>query len=92
MDAAMRVSELREKEVINCHDCERLGYPCDIDFSPRTGCVEFLIVPGPCKLFGLLGREQEYVIPWNRICQIGHDVILVDIKTEECLKKPPELA
>ncbi len=88
----MRLCELREKEVINCRDCERLGYPCDIEFNARTGCLEALIVPGPCKLFGILGRENEYIIPWQCIRQIGNDVILVDIKTEDCLKKSPELA
>ena len=87
----MRLCELREKEVINCKDCERLGYPCDIEFNLHTGCVEALIVPGPCKLFGLIGREQEYVIPWKCICQIGADIILVEISKENCLKKPPEL-
>lgn len=87
----MRLCELQEKEVINCNDCERLGYPGDIEFSTRTGCVEALIVPGPCKFFGLLGTEKEYVIPWKSICQIGCDVILVNVKLEECTKKPPEL-
>ena len=87
----MRICELREKEVINCRDCERLGYPCDIEFCLHTGCVEAMIVPGPCKLFGLLGHDQEYVIPRSCIKQIGCDVILVDIRLEDCLKKPPEL-
>ncbi|MBQ9120647.1 MAG: YlmC/YmxH family sporulation protein [Lachnospiraceae bacterium] len=87
----MRLCELREKEVINCRSCERLGFPDDIEFCLRTGCIEALIVPGPCKLFGLLGRDQEIVIPWNCIRQIGEDIILVDIKTEDCTKKSPEL-
>ncbi len=86
----MRFSELREKEVINCRDCERLGFPCDLAFDMRTGCLEALIVPGPCKLFGFLGHDQEYIIPFKCICQIGCDIILVDIRTEDCLKKPPE--
>ncbi len=83
----MRLCELREKEVINCRTCERLGFPDDIEFNLSNGCIEALVVPGPCKLFGLLGREQEYVIPWKCIRQIGEDIILVDIKTEECLRK-----
>ncbi|MDE7060035.1 MAG: YlmC/YmxH family sporulation protein, partial [Lachnospiraceae bacterium] len=82
----MRLSELREKEVINCRDCERLGYPNDLAFDVRNGCLEALIVPGPCKLFGLLGHEQEYIIPWKCIRQIGSDIILVDIRTEDCLR------
>lgn len=82
----MRICELKDKEVINCKTCERLGYPCDIEFCSKSGCVQSLIVPGPCKLFGILCRDKDYVIPWNCICQIGPDIILVDICPENCLK------
>ena len=81
----MRICELRQKEVINCKDCERLGFVGDIVFNPKTGCIEKLIVPGPCKIWGLFGREQEYIIPWCHVCQIGPDVILVDVEVEKVL-------
>lgn len=83
----MRLCELREKEVINCRDCQRLGFVCDIIFSTQNGCMEFLIVPGPCKIWGFLGRENEYIIPWRCIRQIGPDIILVDINVDECCRK-----
>ena len=83
----MRICELRQKEVINCKDCERLGFVCDIEFNIKTGCVEKLIVPGPCKIWGILGREQEYIIPWCCVCQIGPEVILVDVEIEKVLVK-----
>ncbi len=75
----MRFCELINKEVINCRDGERLGYICDIEFNSCTACIQTIILPGPCKLWGILGRDQEYIIPWNCIRQIGTDVILVDI-------------
>ena len=81
----MRICELRQKEVINCKDCERLGFVGDIVFNPKTGCIEKLIVPGPCKIWGLFGREQEYIIPWCHVCQIGPDVILVDVEVDKIL-------
>lgn len=83
----MRLCELRQKEVINCRDGQRLGFVGDVIFNCQNGCMEFLIVPGPGKIWGILGRDQEYIIPWRSIRQIGPDVILVDINTEECYKK-----
>lgn len=83
----MRICELKQKEIINCKDCERLGYVCDVEFDVCTGCIIALIVPGPCKIWGILGRDQEYVIPWKCIKQIGTDIILVDVDVERILVK-----
>lgn len=83
----MRMCELKEKEVINCRDGERLGYVCDFEFDINTGVMTHLIIPGPCKIWGILGRDHEYVISFCCIKQIGTDVILVDVDTEKCLEK-----
>lgn len=87
----MRLCEIRQKEVINCKDGERLGFVGDIIINCVNGCVEKIIVPGPCKLWGFLGRDSEFVIPWNCICQIGTDVILVDIDAEKALQKTADV-
>lgn len=83
----MRICELREKEVINTCDGERLGSVSDVDFEVKTGRICSLIIPGPCKVFGILGRDHEYVIPYECIQRIGSDVILVEINREKCLQK-----
>jgi len=83
----MRMCEFKQKEVINCRDGERLGYICDLEFDIQTGVITQIIVPGPCKIWGILGRDQEYVISYNCIKQIGTDVILVDIDAEKALVK-----
>lgn len=83
----MRICDLKQKEVINCKDGERLGYVCDIEFDICTGCLSCLIVPGPCKIWGIMGRDQEYIIPWNCIRQIGTDIILVEVNTDCILVK-----
>jgi len=41
-----------------------------------------IIVPGPGCVWGFLGREKEYIIPFCDICQIGDDIILVRLKEE----------
>jgi len=82
----MRLSDLKDKEVINAKDCCRLGAVCDIVFDSRTGAIEALIVPVSGRLC-FFGYDSEYVIPWKCICQIGQDVILVDIDPERSRQK-----
>ena len=75
-------SDLRYKEVIDVHSGFRLGYVCDAEFDDNEGRLISLITPGKAKLFGLLGREDDYVRPWTCIARIGSDIILVDSKEE----------
>lgn len=75
-------SDLRYKEVIDVHSGFRLGYVCDAEFDDSEGRLISLITPGKSKLFGLLGREDDYILPWGCIARIGSDIILVDIKEE----------
>ena len=43
----MRISELKQKEVINAEDCKRLGYVGDVDFeSAIEVCGPITPVPG----------------------------------------------
>ena len=79
----MRISELKQKEVINAEDCKRLGFVGDVDFDMNNGCMIALIVPGPGCFCGFLGREKEYIIPFCDILQVGDDIILVKVKRKE---------
>ena len=83
----MRICELREKEVVNVCDGERLGNICDIDFEERTGRICTLVIPGPCKIFGIIGRDSEYLIPYECVKRIGSDVVRVEIEAAKCLHK-----
>jgi YlmC/YmxH family sporulation protein len=76
---------LRQKEVINIKDGCRFGYICDLSIDENCGEIINVIVPGPGRLFGLFGHDQEYIIPWSKICQIGDDIILVDVETKKAL-------
>ena len=69
----MRICELKQREVINVKDCKRLGFVGDVDFDISTGKM---------LVWGFLGREKEYIIPFCDICQIGDDIILVRLKEE----------
>ena len=82
-------SDLRYKEVIDVHTGFRLGYVCDAEFDDKEGRLISLITPGRSKLFGLLGREDDYVLPWTAIVRIGTDIILVDIQDKCSRRKRP---
>ena len=82
-----RMVELRYKEVINICDGCRLGFVGDVEVMLPEGRVAALIVPGPCRFFGLFGRGEEFYIPWECIKQIGDDIILIDAAAGPCSER-----
>lgn len=77
----MTLSELKQKDVINTRDGRSLGRVMDIEFCICDGRVNALIVPGEFRVSHLLrGERAGIVIPWENICKIGDDVILVDVQ------------
>lgn len=87
-----RFSELRCKEVINICDGCRLGYVGDIEIDMRTSCITALIVPGAAKFFGLFGREDDYIIPWEAVKRTGEDIILIECEFQRPLKRKEKRA
>ena len=79
-----KFTELHCKEVICVSDGRRLGFVSDARVELPEGHIQAIIVPGPCRFFGLWGRRDDFVIPWHCICRVGPDIILVDIKPEDC--------
>lgn len=79
-----RVTDLRCKEVINMCDGQRLGFVSDVEVKLPDGQVVALVVPGPCRFFGLFGRKDDFVIPWSCIHRMGSDIILVEIDVDKC--------
>ena len=73
-----RFTLLRRKEVINLCDGCRLGCVGDVEVQIPEGTVKALIVFGPCRFFGLFGRESDYILPWESIARIGGDIVLID--------------
>ena len=73
-----RVSELRYKEIINVSDGSRYGWVGDVEVDLDSGQVRALVVPGRLRLFGLLGREEDRVFPWEAVRRFGADTNLVE--------------
>ena len=74
---ACRMADLRCKEVVSIKDGGRMGFVCDLELDTKTAAVTALVVYGRARLFGLLGREEDTVIPWREVEMIGGDIVLV---------------
>lgn len=73
-----RLAQLRYKEVISVLDGSRCGYVGDLEIDGESGQIRALLIPGRLRLFGLLGREAEFRIPWEAVRRFGEDIILVE--------------
>lgn len=71
--------ELRCKEVINVTDGRKLGHIVDIIFDLPTGRICGFVVPGNKNFWNVFKSGGEIFIPYNQICKIGDDTILVEL-------------
>ena len=53
-----RFRDLRRKEVININDGSRLGLVADVDLQIPEGHVLAIVVYGPARFFGQIGRAH----------------------------------
>ena len=81
---SVKFTQLQCKEVICVSDGRRLGFITDVQVEVPEGRVCAIVVPGPCRFAGVLGRQDDYIIPWSCIRRIGPDIVLVDTKPEDC--------
>ena len=81
----VRIYGMKQKEVINIKDGCRYGFVCDIELDEKDGKICSIIVPGPGRVFGVFGHDQEYKIPWKEVRQFGEDIILVDVDSKKVL-------
>lgn len=83
----VKISDLRDKEVVNATDGRRLGYFEDVEVDLEAGRISAFVIPMRAKFLGVFGRENSLVISWTKIVKIGVDVILVELSADEL---PPE--
>ena len=80
-----RITDMHDKEVINICDGMRLGCVDDVEVDTCTAQLVSLVIFGRSKLLGILGREEDIVIPWKEIEVIGKQTILVNHPMAPCL-------
>lgn len=71
--------KLRGKDVVNICDGKNLGNITDIIFDCSCGRIIGLVIPAQKNFFSFFKSNNDIFIPYNRICKIGKDIILVDI-------------
>lgn len=73
-----RLTDLRRKEVISVKDGARLGAVCDAELDSESARLTAIVIYGKLRFLGILGREEDIVVPWTDIRIIGDDTILVN--------------
>ena len=68
-----RINDFKYKDVVDAAD----GYVGDVELDTADARLTAIVIRGRLRLFGLLGREDDLVIPWEDIQVIGQDTILV---------------
>ena len=81
------LSELRDKEVINVENGEKLGYIDDVEFEAEKERIAAFVIYGRKRFGGLFGRENDLIIACRQIELIGNDTVLVRINTRDCERK-----
>lgn len=79
-----RLTHLQCKEVICVSDGRRLGFIEDLEVTVPEGTICAIIVPEAGKFPGLPGKRHDFCIPWSCIRKIGPDIVLVDVKPDDC--------
>lgn len=75
----VKISDLRMREVINVMNGKRLGLIKDIEIDLEAGRIKSVVLPGNGKVLGLFGKNDDVVVPWQKIKKLGMDVILVEL-------------
>ena len=82
-----RITELHDKDVINICTGARLGVVDDVEVDSCNARLSAIIIHGRPKCLGLLGFEDDRVIPWEHIEVIGEETVLVNatpLASPEC--------
>lgn len=90
-ESAVTIRELCEKEIVQLEQGVCLGRADDLELDPATAQLQSLILLGRPRLFGLLGRDESLIIPWQEIETIGTDAILVHTAVPEAPAAPRSL-
>ncbi len=72
------LEDLRKKEVIDITTGERLGYIDDLQLDTDGRSIRGYLIYGR-RLFRLIRREEDVLIPCDNVRVYGKDVLLVEM-------------
>ncbi len=85
------LENIRTKEVIDIVTGERLGYIDDVEMNIQNSEIIALLIYGRHRFFGLLGKEDDIIIPCREIEVIGEEIVLIrrspDLKLSRSINK-----
>lgn len=84
----MTLHELSEKDVIQIKTGENLGRIDDVIFDEGTARLQSVVLRGRSRMFGLMGYDEDLIIPWEAMKNIGADVIMVDAEPLPVQRRP----
>lgn len=73
-----RIADLRTKQVVCVKNGCVLGYISDVEINTTSGRIDNIVIFGRLRLFGLLGRDEDIIIPWSEIEVIGRETVLIN--------------
>jgi len=73
-----KIADLRTKQVVCVKNGCVLGYISDVEINTTSGRIDNIVIFGKLRLFGLLGRDDDIIIPWSEIEVIGRETVLVN--------------
>ena len=83
-----RVDELKNKQVVCTKNGCVLGFISDVIINTESGKLEKLVIFGRPRLLGLIGRDEDIVIPWEDIDVIGQETILINTDPSPFIRIP----
>lgn len=78
----IKISDLRNKEVINLYNGERVGYIYDFDMDIEKGIITGIVIPAEGKVLSFFSKNHDTYVSWDKIIKIGTDTILVNLRDE----------
>ena len=78
----LKLSDIRQKEIINISNGEIMGYVYDFELDLDQGRIVGIVMSRTSKVMGLFGKNEDIIIKWEDIIKIGTDTILVDFDIE----------
>ena len=82
----VRACDLKQREVINIVNAERLGYIYDVDIDFESGKIRSIIIPNRRGLIGFFTKRNDYIIPWEKIIAVGREIVLVKMESIDVVR------
>ena len=82
-----RIADMREKQVICIKNGAFLGCVGDVEVDTCSGKIVNIVVYGRPRFFGIFGRCDDTVLPWDVIEVIGKDAMLVNFEAPVSQKR-----